>query len=78
MNAWKDPRRWLAQLMVLAVRGYQIGISPWLGKNCRFHPSCSQYFIEAVQKYGAFRGGWKGACRICRCNPFHPGGYDPP
>lgn len=78
MSTWKDPRRWLAQAMVLGVRCYQIGISPWLGKNCRFHPSCSQYFIEAVQKYGAIRGGWKGVCRICRCHPFHPGGYDPP
>ena len=66
------------RFMILMVRGYQIGISPWLGQNCRFQPTCSSYFIEAVRKYGAIRGGWKGFIRICKCNPFHPGGHDPP
>lgn len=74
--------RWIwnlpALLMILAVRIYQLTLSPWLGRNCRFHPSCSRYFIQAVQKYGAVRGGWRGAKRICRCHPWHPGGYDPP
>ncbi len=74
--------RWLWQLpargLILGVRFYQIFIGPLLGRHCRFHPSCSVYFIEAVEKYGAFRGAWKGACRIGRCHPWNPGGYDPP
>jgi uncharacterized protein len=60
------------------VRVYQISISPLLPPACRFHPSCSQYFILAVRKFGPVRGSWKGVCRICRCHPWHPGGYDPP
>lgn len=68
------PRR----VVVGLVRLYQMTLSPLLGPTCRFHPSCSQYMIEAVQKYGLFVGGWKGFKRIARCHPFHPGGYDPP
>ena len=74
--------QWLTRLpgqfVVLGVRCYQFIIRPWLGQSCRFVPSCSEYMIEAVQKYGAIRGVWKGICRIGRCNPFHPGGWDPP
>jgi len=44
---------------------------------CRFSPSCSQYTYEAIEKYGSIKGSWLGACRICRCNPWNPGGYDP-
>ena len=65
-------------LMILMVRLYQICLSPLLGRNCRFQPTCSSYFIQSVEKYGAIRGGWKGVVRICKCHPFHPGGYDPP
>jgi putative membrane protein insertion efficiency factor len=65
-------------LMILAVRGYQLLLSPLLGRNCRFTPSCSEYFILAVKKYGALSGAVRGILRICRCHPFHPGGYDPP
>jgi putative membrane protein insertion efficiency factor len=65
-------------LMILAVRAYQLTLSPILGQHCRFTPSCSQYFIEAVKKYGALSGAIRGILRICRCHPFHPGGYDPP
>jgi putative membrane protein insertion efficiency factor len=65
-------------LLIVAVRLYQIFLSPVLGRQCRFTPTCSQYFILAVQKYGAVRGAWRGVLRICRCQPFHPGGYDPP
>lgn len=64
--------------MIFCVRMYQVGISPLLGKNCRFTPTCSNYFIQSVRKYGALRGAWKGAMRICRCHPFHRGGHDPP
>jgi len=67
-----------ANIIVWLVRGYQILLSPLLGRTCRFHPSCSQYFIEAVRKYGLLIGGWKGVRRIGRCHPWNPGGYDPP
>ncbi len=74
--------RWIwllpARGLILGVRFYQIFIGPVIGRHCRFHPSCSVYFIEAVEKYGAFRGAWKGICRIGRCNPWNAGGYDPP
>lgn len=66
------------RLAILAVRFYQKAISPWLGANCRFHPSCSQYTIEAIEKYGVVQGIIKGAYRILRCNPWNPGGDDPP
>jgi putative membrane protein insertion efficiency factor len=68
----------LGALLIGLVRIYQLVISPWLGKNCRYVPSCSQYMILSVQKYGVFRGGFKGLRRILRCHPLHPGGYDPP
>jgi putative membrane protein insertion efficiency factor len=59
------------------LRFYRIGISPLLGRNCRFHPSCSEYAVEAVERHGALRGGWLAAKRVGRCHPFTPGGYDP-
>ena len=69
----------LPALVLLAlVRCYQLLISPFLGPHCRFHPSCSEFFLQSVRKYGAVRGGLRGVARICRCHPFHPGGYDPP
>jgi len=78
----RDVYRWLIRLpgrvLILLARAYQWGISPWLGPRCRFSPSCSSYFITAVEKYGALRGSARGVARICRCHPFHPGGYDPP
>lgn len=64
--------------MIMMVRFYQRGISPLLGKNCRYEPTCSEYFVLAVQKYGPLRGAWKGFWRIMRCHPFRPGGFDPP
>ncbi len=57
---------------------YKLLLSPLLGPHCRFQPSCSTYFIEAVRKYGAVRGAWRGLCRIARCHPWNPGGWDPP
>ena len=59
------------------IRFYQHYISPGLGSNCRFYPSCSQYTYEAVEKYGVGRGSWMGFKRILRCNPFSKGGFDP-
>ncbi len=65
-------------LLVFVARVYQWTLSPLIGPKCRFEPSCSNYFIQAVRKYGAVRGLWRGIKRIARCNPFHPGGFDPP
>ena len=64
-------------LMLLLVRGYQLGISPFLGQNCRFYPSCSQYAMEAIGQHGALKGGLLSAKRLCKCHPWHPGGVDP-
>lgn len=67
-----------AMLVIGAVKLYQWLLSPILGGQCRFYPSCSNYFIQAVQKYGVIRGGFRGTLRILKCHPFHRGGYDPP
>ena len=67
-----------SSILVGGVRCYQILLSPLLGRNCRFRPSCSNYFIQAVHKYGPWKGSLRGVCRICRCNPFNAGGEDPP
>ena len=65
------------RLLCAIVRGYQLFISPYLPKSCRFYPSCSEYMIQAISEYGALRGIAKGCWRILRCNPFGTGGYDP-
>lgn len=67
----------MKHLLILLVRAYQLVLSPLFGKNCRFHPSCSAYAVEAIQKYGSLRGGWMALRRILRCHPWHPGGCDP-
>lgn len=68
-----------AAILIALVRLYQVTLGPWLlGGFCRYTPSCSHYFIGAVQKHGPWRGAWQGTKRICRCHPWHPGGYDPP
>jgi hypothetical protein len=67
----------MRRIVMALIRGYQRFISPLLASNCRFHPTCSQYTLEAVERYGAARGLWLGAKRISRCHPFNPGGYDP-
>ena len=59
------------------VRGYQWLLRPLLPPACRFHPSCSEYADEALARYGALRGGWLAAHRVCRCGPWQAGGYDP-
>ncbi|MFO0870006.1 MAG: membrane protein insertion efficiency factor YidD [Pirellulales bacterium] len=80
---WRRIGRWLAfdfpvWFLLTGVRGYQIILGPFLGGHCRYTPSCSNYFIQAVHKYGPWRGAWKGTLRVLRCHPFRPGGYDPP
>ncbi|HUS92513.1 MAG TPA: membrane protein insertion efficiency factor YidD [Phycisphaerae bacterium] len=67
----------LAEAMVFLVRLYQATLSPWLGGQCRFVPTCSRYFIEAVRRFGPLRGGAMGIGRILRCHPLCKGGYDP-
>lgn len=69
--------RWPARMLVLLVRGYQLFISPMLGPRCRFHPTCSQYAVEALQTHGAVKGGWLALRRVLRCHPLNPGGHDP-
>ncbi len=59
------------------IRLYQLTLSPFIGQQCRFHPSCSHYAAEAIGRYGVLRGGWLATRRLGRCHPFHPGGFDP-
>jgi putative membrane protein insertion efficiency factor len=66
--------RWL---VIGALRFYQLCISPLLPSACRFYPTCSEYMVQAVEKYGAPRGVWMGLKRLAKCHPFHAGGVDP-
>ena len=70
--------RVLAAVMIKLVRGYQLTLGRLLSGCCRYLPTCSDYFIQAVAKYGPWRGGTKGIWRILRCHPFAKGGFDPP
>jgi hypothetical protein len=67
----------MKRLLQLPIRLYRFLLSPFLGSNCRYHPSCSAYALEAIERHGAARGGWLGAKRICRCHPWGGTGYDP-
>lgn len=71
-------RRLTTEFLVLLVVFYRHTLGLLLGGHCRFEPSCSEYFIQAVRKYGPLRGAVRGLARIGRCHPWHPGGYDPP
>lgn len=71
------PRLWPRRAAGLLIRGYQLTISRALPPSCRFTPSCSQYTLEAVQKYGVLKGSWLGGRRLLRCHPWNPGGFDP-
>ena len=66
-----------AKFLILLIRVYQVTLSPWLGKSCRYVPTCSNYGIEAIQKYGALKGGGLTFKRILSCNPWGGSGYDP-
>ncbi len=65
------------RLLIGLIRFYQRAISPYFPSCCRYTPTCSQYALQAVRKYGALKGGYLAVRRILRCHPFHPGGYDP-
>lgn len=67
----------LTRVMIFFVLAYRATLGPLLGGYCRFEPTCSQYMIDAVKKYGPLRGGWRGLKRIARCHPFGGCGYDP-
>lgn len=69
--------RALAKPLIALVKLYRLAISPWLGMNCRFQPTCSQYAIEALQLHGVLKGGWLAIKRIGRCHPWGDSGYDP-
>ncbi len=71
-------RALLAETLIFAVRCYQYLLSPYLGQNCLFQPTCSNYFIQAVRKYGPVSGAVRGVWRVLRCNPLSRGGFDPP
>lgn len=70
-------RSLLVQPLLLLIRAYQLTVSPMLGNRCRFHPSCSEYSMDALRSHGLFKGLWLAFRRIGRCHPWHPGGYDP-
>ena len=67
----------MRRFFILLIKGYSYLISPFLGNNCRYYPTCSEYTMEAVEKHGVLGGLWLGIKRILRCHPFHPGGVDP-
>lgn len=67
----------MKMLFTALIRFYQYFISPLLGSRCRFYPSCSDYAIEALDRHGALHGTWLAVRRLCRCHPWHPGGFDP-
>ncbi|WP_430158488.1 membrane protein insertion efficiency factor YidD [Priestia aryabhattai] len=66
----------IAKLLLLLIKGYQKGISPFLPARCRFYPTCSQYGVESIKRFGAVKGSYLTIKRILKCHPFHPGGID--
>ena len=74
MSSWKQI---LALPLIWLIKFYQLAISPWLGSNCRFQPTCSRYGIEALQEHGVFMGTWLTIKRVSRCHPWGGMGYDP-
>jgi putative membrane protein insertion efficiency factor len=67
----------MTRVLIILVAAYRYALSPMLGRSCRFHPSCSEYAQEALERHGAVRGVWLALRRIARCHPWHRGGYDP-
>ena len=64
-------------IVIAALKGYKLFLSPLLPSACRYRPTCSEYMLDAVEQYGVLRGVWLGLKRMGRCHPFHQGGYDP-
>ncbi|MHB8474303.1 MAG: membrane protein insertion efficiency factor YidD [Sulfuricaulis sp.] len=67
----------MSKILIAVIHAYRFLLSPWLGNHCRFHPGCSQYAAESIEKHGAWRGLWLALRRLSRCHPWHSGGYDP-
>ena len=67
----------LSRFLLSAIRVYQYMFSSYMGGSCRYHPSCSVYTAASIRRFGALQGSYLGVKRICRCHPYHPGGYDP-
>jgi putative membrane protein insertion efficiency factor len=67
----------LQKVITIPIKAYQRWLSPLLGKNCRFHPSCSTYAIEAINRFGVIKGSWLASKRILKCHPLNAGGEDP-
>lgn len=67
----------MRRVLIALVKAYRLLLSPFLGRHCRFEPTCSCYAIEALERHGAWRGSWLTVKRLLRCHPFSPGGYDP-
>lgn len=63
-------------LLLLLLKAYKLAISPYLGANCRFYPSCSEYAVQAITRHGSLRGTALATCRLCKCHPWHAGGID--
>lgn len=66
----------MKRLLLIMIRLYQLCLSPYVGGQCRFYPTCSAYAAEAIDAHGALRGGWLALRRLLRCHPWHPGGVD--
>jgi len=67
----------LQWVVIAPLRSYKLYLSPLLRSACRFHPTCSEYMMQAVERHGVWRGVWMGIKRLAKCHPFHPGGFDP-
>lgn len=67
----------MRKLMTVCIKGYQLLVSPFIGNNCRFYPSCSCYAEESIEQYGVLKGGYLTLRRLIKCHPYHAGGYDP-
>lgn len=77
MKLFSTANKFGAVLLSWLVRAYQYLLSPWLGQNCRFTPTCSQYAIEALEKHGMIKGTTLTVLRVSKCHPWHSGGHDP-
>lgn len=67
----------ITQFLIFMIKAYRYFISSFIAPSCRYTPTCSEFSIQALLRYGFFKGGWKSIKRVCRCHPWHQGGYDP-
>lgn len=67
----------MRKILVTLIRGYRLVLSPWMGNQCRFHPTCSVYAEQAIDRHGSLKGTWLAGARLLKCHPWHPGGIDP-